>query len=484
MRASVYQRFLSMTFGEPQSDQGFTLIPIIAVDAPALEYRAAGAAIAEGRLQCREIEAGARVPEIDVQNESESLLLLLSGEELKGARQNRVVNTSILIPGKSKLTIPVSCTEHGRWSYEGHRRPPRRSAAASGAPTPAGVTSHAQRDAHAFQDSGIMMSKMARHAKHGSVSQSLRTRHTHASDQGRVWDEVAQLHRKLGSHSATGAMRDGFVARGEELSRWFNAFPVVLGQCGFVAAHRGRVLGLEYVSRPDTYGYVHERLVKSYLVDYLNDKGTATEEIDVAQFVRSLDGLGEEAYAAVGYGEDLRYSGPGISGSALVHDGEVVHAVFLVRQPDEGQSTDDRHRHRSTAGRRHEGPAGNVGVNSAETGASRRKSTTEATSAPHETETEALRREQRRQRLHAHRKWQETFLKLPAHLQLELIAWDTQHPLGFYPPQSANASKDVLASMDADARTALLTKTISVRKGHWQGLAEQIRSSECAPSQG
>lgn len=58
------------------------------------------------------------MPHLVAENHSESLLLLVEGQELIGAKQNRVLNTTVLIKPKSKVTIPVSCVEAGRWHFQ------------------------------------------------------------------------------------------------------------------------------------------------------------------------------------------------------------------------------------------------------------------------------------------------------------------------------------------------------------------------------
>ncbi len=57
------------------------------------------------------------MPELAFENASAEKILLVDGDELIGARQNRVVNISILVGGGQRVVIPVSCVEHGRWSY-------------------------------------------------------------------------------------------------------------------------------------------------------------------------------------------------------------------------------------------------------------------------------------------------------------------------------------------------------------------------------
>jgi len=45
----------------------------------------------------------------------------MSGEQLLGAKQNRVLNISIMVASNSDLPIRVSCAEAGRWRYQSRK---------------------------------------------------------------------------------------------------------------------------------------------------------------------------------------------------------------------------------------------------------------------------------------------------------------------------------------------------------------------------
>ena len=69
-------------------------------------------------LTVQEVSEGGSVPELLVDNMGDIRVLFIEGEELVGPKQNRILNTSILVAAKSKTKIPVSCVEHGRWGYK------------------------------------------------------------------------------------------------------------------------------------------------------------------------------------------------------------------------------------------------------------------------------------------------------------------------------------------------------------------------------
>src|SRR4029077_8234027 len=86
-----------------------------------LDYITLEAALAGGHLEITEVSDGGHVPALKVINHRQAPVLLMDGEELVVAKQNRVINLTILVPAMATLVIPVSCVEAGRWNRRSHR---------------------------------------------------------------------------------------------------------------------------------------------------------------------------------------------------------------------------------------------------------------------------------------------------------------------------------------------------------------------------
>ena len=63
-----------------------------------------------------EIEETGKVNRVTIKNLSNKALLLTNGDILEGAKQNRTLNDSTLLPAKGSFDIDVSCVEQNRWS--------------------------------------------------------------------------------------------------------------------------------------------------------------------------------------------------------------------------------------------------------------------------------------------------------------------------------------------------------------------------------
>src|SRR5205823_2076431 len=102
---------------------GLTLVPFYAVSTPRANYVGLDEAIANG-LTVTEIDEAGAVETLLVANPLGNAALLYEGEELVGAKQNRVLERSILVAADSKLEIPATCVEQGRWAYRSRRFAP------------------------------------------------------------------------------------------------------------------------------------------------------------------------------------------------------------------------------------------------------------------------------------------------------------------------------------------------------------------------
>lgn len=304
MEAIIKGYIEGIKFGEIQAHKHVTVMPIISSNGSGPDYLTLKEAMGRNYLTVSEISEGGSVPELKVSNRGDKPVLLLDGEELSGAKQNRVLNTTILLKEKSETVIPVSCTEHGRWSYK---------------------TSH-------FEDSDCIMSASLRRVKNASVHQNLKTDCSFRSDQGAVWEGIAFQARANKVAAPTGAMRDVLEAKQEDLDSFLEKFPLIDNQTGLLVMVNGKVLGLDMVSRTEAFESLHPKLIRSYVMDALTERpakeNTASRNKATA-FLREILESVETTFDSVGYGRDFRYEGKKIVGSALVHENTIVHAAFF-----------------------------------------------------------------------------------------------------------------------------------------------------------
>jgi hypothetical protein len=235
---------------------------------------------------------------LGVTNDADRPLLLLDGEELVGAKQNRVLNTTVLVAAHATLRIPVSCVEQGRWSYRGRR--------------------------FASSDSSLYASLRAKKA--ARVSESLKRGAGHASDQGEIWTGVAERSSRLEVDSPTGAMRDVFTRLEDDLAAARQALAPRAEQVGALVFLAGRWVGLDLLPSPALFARAWPRLCAGYAADALAAGPGRARKIVPDKVLSRVAAAPVERAAAVGLGEELRLGGP-VAGAALVADGLVAHLM-------------------------------------------------------------------------------------------------------------------------------------------------------------
>jgi len=263
------------------------------------DYLSLSQALQDNLLEISEIGNNGSVPEVAVINNSDKLILLLDGEELIGAKQNRVVNTTILLKKESKTIIPVSCTEQGRWAYESHN----------------------------FEDSRVVMPQNIRALKTSAVSLSLNLGNKFNADQIGIWEEIDKMLCKAGVESHTSAMRDIYRAKENDLDDYLKSFSCLIDQIGILVFINGKLAGLDLLSLHSAYNRIHSKILTSYALDAIvkPNKTYSKDSLNEANnFLEEIISAKVSIHKSVGKGEDYRITNQKLVGSALVFDNEVV----------------------------------------------------------------------------------------------------------------------------------------------------------------
>lgn len=275
-----------------------TVFPLRGARQGRLDYVTLAAALAAESVAIAELNEP-QVNALAVTNRGQCPVLITDGDTLIGGQQNRVVNSTVLLP-PGRTILPVSCVERGRW------RP----------------------DAQGFAISESVYPTLRR-AKSAQVGRSLRSGAEHRADQGAIWQEVAARQSVSASRSTTEALRDLYTGLDDRLAAYTDALRYPADTVGLIVGYGGRIVALELFDAPETLAGCWSRLIRAAALDTLTGKPDIA--IPLPRAVRMLhrpQRATGHLFATPGLGEDLRLAGGGVDGAALLYEGVVVHAAL------------------------------------------------------------------------------------------------------------------------------------------------------------
>ncbi|MCL6477510.1 MAG: hypothetical protein K6T65_03765 [Peptococcaceae bacterium] len=298
----------SLKIGDIQEHENLAIYPLIMPEPREQGYLLLDGALQRGVLEIREVSDAGVVNEILVKNGSDSPVLILDGEILTGAKQDRVVNASIMVGPKVEIKIPVSCVEKHRWHYtsEGFTGSPR------------------------FSYANL------RAKKSSQVAENLMACMSFSADQGAIWEEVDGKRARMGTESATGAVNDIFDSHADRLARYRDAFHLVEGQVGMAVFIGGKFVCLDSFDSQESLRQLFEKMIESYALDALEQPGNKKEITAgaVESLLKKIASAETKTYPSAGLGEDLRFSGEGLLGSCLMFEGRVIHLAVFEKTGD------------------------------------------------------------------------------------------------------------------------------------------------------
>lgn len=300
----IVEAVTGIRIGEAMVCRNLTVFPLFSSHMRTADYLTLDEALEQKCSVISEVSEGGSVPELRFVNAGNRRVFLLDGEQLIGAKQNRVLNLSILVAAGKTIIIPVSCVEAGRWRHR---------------------TSQ-------FSSAESVHYAEGRARKMSQVSASMRSTGQRRSDQGEVWRDISEKSSRFRVASETSAMSDIYAHEGDRLEDYVRFYSVLEGQCGAAFAIGRRVVGFELFDAEETLRKLFPKLLRSYGLDALDHarsepskKDMQCTPVEVDTFLKSISDAKAEEFPAVGEGLDVRLSGHNIIGAALVADDHIIH---------------------------------------------------------------------------------------------------------------------------------------------------------------
>jgi hypothetical protein len=284
---------------------GDVFVPIVlpggvdSIDAELLDE-----ALAERHTVLREVGEHGDVNRVLVSHYGERLLLLVDGEQLIGAKQNRVFNASFLVaPGAHEVAVAVSCVERGRWAYRDRR----------------------------FTASDTTLTGMARSRKLSRVTKSVITGGDYDAQQRAVWDDVDDYLDRSRVISRTAAFDDAVQSRRDITLTGIQALTPLTDQVGVGLVRAGKLVLMDVFGSASLYARCYRKITAGMLSDPTDGTAKTDEAAGVvADAVRRLRHATPMRRPAPSCGETLHGEVGRLSVGAIVYGGHAYHLVAGV----------------------------------------------------------------------------------------------------------------------------------------------------------
>ncbi|MBR5503185.1 MAG: tubulin-like protein [Methanobrevibacter sp.] len=297
---------ISLEVLEKQTYKNVQVVPIKTDAFAKKDFITLKKGIEMGLVSVRELDSE-QVNTVVCKNDAVVPLLLIDGDEIVGAKQNRIMNETLLIPANSERKIPVSCTEHGRWRFD----------------------SDVKKE---FGLSNYSLNFDTRRVKN-------RARRESRDYQSDVWNHISKLENRHAFKSRTSALNDNYQHSKITQDDYLKNLNIVDGQNGVICFINGEFKGIELFYNHIIYKEYHEKTLRSYIIEAIADGGE--KAISDNEMFRVINGeLNDisssafEEYHTVGLGENLKFGTKDASGSGLIFEDELIHMTYFKGHDD------------------------------------------------------------------------------------------------------------------------------------------------------
>ena len=295
---------LNFNVSEPVEKNNITAFFLSSIEKNNNKYLSFSEAIAKNQVQISEVNKEGLLTKLSVSNKSSDNIIILNGELIIGTqiRQDRIVDSTVLIPGYATVLINTFCGEQYRWS-------PRLSNKIS------------------TSESLYFSSGRANNA--ADINTKL-------SKQCRIWSEISEKISDFNVKSFTNSVDQIYKKKKVNVEEIVNFFKIPSEAVGVALGINNQLVNIDIFSNNYMLQIYLPKIIRSIALDSFKkiSKKSYLKKKDVHRFLRQIHQANKQKRKVVEgtLGEELQFNSESVAGSILYHKEQTVHFSAFVKE--------------------------------------------------------------------------------------------------------------------------------------------------------
>jgi hypothetical protein len=295
---------LNFNVSEPVEKNNITAFFLSSIEKNNNKYLSFSEAIAKNQVQISEVNKKGLVTKLSVSNKSSNNIIILNGELIIGTqiRQDRIVDSTVLIPGYATVLINTFCGEQYRWS-------PRLSNKIS------------------TSESLYFSSGRANNA--ADINTKL-------SKQCRIWSEISEKISDFNVKSFTNSVDQIYKKKKVNVEEIVNFFKIPSEAVGVALGINNQLVNIDIFSNNYMLQIYLPKIIRSIALDSFKkiSKKSYLKKKEVHRFLRQIHQANKQKRKVVEgtLGEELQFNSESVAGSILYHKEQTVHFSAFVKE--------------------------------------------------------------------------------------------------------------------------------------------------------
>ena len=295
---------LNFNVSEPVEKNNITTFFLSSIEKNNNKYLSFSEAIAKNQVQISEVNKKGLLTKLSVSNKSSDNIIILNGELIIGTqiRQDRIVDSTVLIPGYATVLINTFCGEQYRWS-------PRLSNKIS------------------TSESLYFSSGRANNA--ADINTKL-------SKQCRIWSEISEKISDFNVKSFTNSVDQIYKKKKVNVEEIVNFFKIPSEAVGVALGINHQLVNIDIFSNNCMLQIYLPKIIRSIALDSFKkiSKKSYLKKKDVHRFLRQIHQANKQKRKVVEgtLGEELQFNSESVAGSILYHKEQTVHFSAFVKE--------------------------------------------------------------------------------------------------------------------------------------------------------